>query len=125
MLCDIYGQQEQLARRMRRCCQDPVFRNSSPKDAKGQLARLASGMTGNRSTLERLDVLKLIDVCAILKVEILMLGYLLEQVLIRRDRLLRHQEVLCEFVTAVLVVESGKLCEVLNIYFLFLVYFFF
>ncbi|XP_032306445.1 serine/arginine repetitive matrix protein 2 isoform X3 [Drosophila ananassae] len=106
LLCDIYGQQEQLARRMRRCCQDPVFRSRSPKDSKGQLARLASGMTGNRSTLERLDVLKLIDVCAILKVEILMLGYLLEQVLIGRDRLLRHQEVLCEFVTAVLVVES-------------------
>ncbi|KAH8318116.1 hypothetical protein KR074_009748, partial [Drosophila pseudoananassae] len=105
LLCDIYGRQEQMARQLRRC-QDTAFRCGSPKDPKGQLARLASGMTGNRSTLERLDVLKLIDVCAILKVEILMLGYLLEQVLIVRDRLLRHQEVLCEFVTAVLVVES-------------------
>uniref|UniRef100_A0A6P4E2S6 Titin n=1 Tax=Drosophila rhopaloa TaxID=1041015 RepID=A0A6P4E2S6_DRORH len=106
LLCDIYGRQEQLATRMRRCCRDPVFRSRSSKEKKGQLARLASGMVGNRSTLERLDVHKLIDVCAILKVEILMLGYLLERVLIARDRLQRHQEVLCEFVTAVLVVES-------------------
>ncbi|XP_052835721.1 serine/arginine repetitive matrix protein 2 isoform X4 [Drosophila gunungcola] len=106
LLCDIYGRQEQLAKRMRRCCRDPVFRRRSSKEKKGQLAQLASGMVGNRSTLERLDVRKLIDVCAILKVEILMLGYLLERVLVARDRLQRHQEVLCEFVTAVLVVES-------------------
>nr|XP_044252239.1 titin homolog [Drosophila takahashii] len=106
LLCDIYGRQEQLAKRMRRCCRDPAFPRRSPKQKKGQLAQLASGMVGNRSTLERLDVRKLIDVCAILKVEILMLGYLLERVLVARDRLQRHQEVLCEFVTAVLVVES-------------------
>ncbi|XP_016951015.1 titin isoform X3 [Drosophila biarmipes] len=106
LLCDIYGRQEQLARRMRRCCRDPVFQRGSSKRKKGQLAQLASGMVGNRATLERLDVRKLIDVCAILKVEILMLGYLLERVLVARDRLQRHQEVLCEFVTAVLVVES-------------------
>ncbi|XP_041565580.1 serine/arginine repetitive matrix protein 2 isoform X2 [Drosophila elegans] len=106
LLCDIYGRQEQLAKRMRRCRRDPVFRCRSSKEKKGQLARLASGMVGNRSTLERLDVRNLIDVCAILKVEILMLGYLLERVLLARDRLQRHQEVLCEFVTAVLVVES-------------------
>ncbi|XP_017085453.2 titin homolog isoform X2 [Drosophila eugracilis] len=106
LLCDIYGRQEQLAKRMRRCCRDPVFQRRSSKEKKGQLAQLASGMVGNRETLERLDVRKLIDVCAILKVEILMLGYLLERVLMARDRLQRHQEVLCEFVTAVLVVES-------------------
>ncbi|XP_043657089.1 microtubule-associated protein futsch isoform X4 [Drosophila teissieri] len=105
LLCDIYGRQELLAKRMRRCCRNPVLKRS-PKKKKGQLAQLASGMVGNRSTLERLDVRKLIDVCAILKVEILMLGYLLERVLVARDRLQRHQEVLCEFVTAVLVVES-------------------
>ncbi|KAH8351073.1 hypothetical protein KR084_002589, partial [Drosophila pseudotakahashii] len=108
LLCDIYGRQEQLAKRMRRCCRDKdkVFPRRSPKEKKGQLAQLANGMVGNRSTLERLDVRKLIDVCAILKVEILMLGYLLERVLVARDRLQRHQEVLCKFVTAVLVVES-------------------
>ncbi|KAH8247168.1 hypothetical protein KR032_011596, partial [Drosophila birchii] len=102
LLCEIYGRQEQLAQSMRHSCKDPA----SPREQKGQLARLVSGMIGNRSSLERLNVRKLIDVCAILKVEILMLGYLLEKVLIARDRLQRHQEVLCEFVTAVLVVES-------------------
>jgi len=44
-----------------------------------------------------------------LKVEILMMGYMLERVLITRDRQCRHQEVLCEFVTAVLIVETRKL----------------
>jgi len=107
LLCDIYGRQEVLAKRIRRCCRDPVHKRS-PKKKKGQLAQLASGMVGDRSSLERLDVRKLIDVCAILKVEILMLGYLLERVLVARDRLQRHQEVLCEFVTAVLIVESGE-----------------
>ncbi|XP_033161959.1 microtubule-associated protein futsch isoform X3 [Drosophila mauritiana] len=105
LLCDIYGRQEVLAKRIRRCCRNPVLKRS-PKKKKGQLAQLASGMVGDRSALERLDVRKLIDVCAILKVEILMLGYLLERVLVARDRLQRHQEVLCEFVTAVLIVES-------------------
>ncbi|XP_020810970.1 LOW QUALITY PROTEIN: titin [Drosophila serrata] len=99
LLCEIYGRQEQSRQQS---SQD----SSSSKELKGQLARMVSGMSGNRSTLERLSVRKLIDVCAILKVEILMIGYLLEKVLIARDRLQRHQEVLCEFVTAVLVVES-------------------
>nr|XP_017038169.2 titin isoform X2 [Drosophila kikkawai] len=102
LLCEIYGRQEQLAQIRQHCSKDL----QSPKEQKGQLARMVSGMTGNRSTLERLSVRKLIDVCAILKVEILMIGYLLERVLLARDRLQRHQEVLCEFVTAVLVVES-------------------
>ncbi|KAH8267309.1 hypothetical protein KR018_005202, partial [Drosophila ironensis] len=107
LLCDIYGRQERLARRMRRC-QDRGCPKSSMRseDPKGELASLASGMTGNPAALERLDVCKLIDVCAILKVEILMLGYLLEQVLIVRERLTRHQEILCEFVTAILNVAS-------------------
>ncbi|XP_046865166.1 uncharacterized protein LOC6649543 isoform X3 [Drosophila willistoni] len=68
---------------------------------------MASGMSGSPSDLARLNVRELIDVCAILKVEILMMGYLLERVLIVRDRLQRHQDVLCEFVNAVLIVESN------------------
>ncbi|KAH8247395.1 hypothetical protein KR038_003705, partial [Drosophila bunnanda] len=102
LLCEIYGRQEQLAQSRQHSSQDP----QSSKKLKGQLASMVSGMVGDRSSLERLNVRKLIDVCAILKVEILMIGYLLEKVLIARDRLQRHQEVLCEFVTAVLVVES-------------------
>lgn len=69
---------------------------------------MASSLAGNALALQKLDVPQLIDVSAMLKVELLMMGYLLERVLIRRDRLRRHQEVLCEFVTAVLIVETSE-----------------
>lgn len=69
---------------------------------------MASSLAGNAMALQTLNVPQLIDVSAMLKVEILMVGYLLERVLIRRDRLRRHQEVLCEFVTAVLIVVTSE-----------------
>lgn len=69
---------------------------------------MASSLAGNQKVLETLNVRQLVDVCAMLKVELLMMGYLLERVLVVRDRLQRHQEVLCEFVTAILVVETRK-----------------
>lgn len=69
---------------------------------------MASGLAGNQKVLQTLTVRQLIDVCAMLKVELLMMGYMLERVLITRDRLKRHQEVLCEFVTAILVVETRE-----------------
>lgn len=69
---------------------------------------MASGLAGNQKVLQTLSVRQLIDVCAMLKVELLMMGYMLERVLITRDRLKRHQEVLCEFVTAILVVETRE-----------------
>ncbi|XP_064555047.1 titin isoform X3 [Drosophila montana] len=67
---------------------------------------MASSLAGNQNVLETLNVRQLVDVSAMLKVELLMMGYLLERVLVVRDRLQRHQEVLCEFVTAILVVET-------------------
>ncbi|KAL7731065.1 hypothetical protein ACLKA6_014277 [Drosophila palustris] len=115
LLCDIYGKQEKQAKRLRRCRhlkkspekslskEQRCLRRSSKK---GSLYRMASSLSGNRSALETLDVRQLIDVSAMLKVEILMMGYMLERVLIVRDRHRRHQEVLCEFVTAVLIVET-------------------
>lgn len=123
MLCEIYGKQEQQARRLRRCrhpkdqdkrtgarggggAAGKVRRRSSKNQ--GPLAKMASSLAGNTLALQKLDVPQLIDVSAMLKVELLMMGYLLERVLIRRDRLRRHQEVLCEFVTAVLIVETSE-----------------
>ncbi|EDV93100.1 GH19118 [Drosophila grimshawi] len=112
LLCDIYGKQELQARRLRRSRrqrnQDKLHRCRRSSE-KSPLARMASSLAGNRPALESLDVRQLTDVCAMLKVEILMMGYLLERTLIARDRLKRHQEVLCEFVTAILVVETRKL----------------
>ncbi|XP_034485382.1 golgin subfamily B member 1 [Drosophila innubila] len=115
LLCDIYGKQEVQARRLRRCRyhhKDTEKRQS--KEQRGlrrssrqkSLYRMASSLSGNQSALESLNVRQLIDICAMLKVEILMMGYMLERVLIVRDRQRRHQEVLCEFVTAVLIVET-------------------
>lgn len=69
---------------------------------------MASSLSGNQNALQSLNVRQLIDISAMLKVEILMMGYMLERVLIVRDRQRRHQEVLCEFVTAVLIVESRE-----------------
>ncbi|KAH8417359.1 hypothetical protein KR222_009769, partial [Zaprionus bogoriensis] len=117
LLCDIYGKQEQQARRLRRCRHSKGPDKLSSKEQRrlcrrtrrsstGPLARMASTLAGNAKALESLDVRQLIDVSAMLKVEILMMGYLLEGVLVARDRLRRHQEVLCEFVTAVLIVET-------------------
>ncbi|XP_032288894.1 microtubule-associated protein futsch isoform X2 [Drosophila virilis] len=114
LLCDIYGQQEQQARRLRRCRrqkgQDRRIskeqRHCRRSTKKGPVARMASSLAGNQNVLETLNVRQLVDVCAMLKVELLMMGYLLERVLVVRDRLQRHQEVLCEFVTAILVVET-------------------
>ncbi|XP_030559707.1 microtubule-associated protein futsch isoform X2 [Drosophila novamexicana] len=114
LLCDIYGQQEQQARRLRRCRRQKgqdrrvskEQRHCRRSTKKGPVARMASSLAGNQKVLETLNVRQLVDVCAMLKVELLMMGYLLERVLVVRDRLQRHQEVLCEFVTAILVVET-------------------
>ncbi|XP_023174352.2 uncharacterized protein LOC111601803 isoform X1 [Drosophila hydei] len=115
LLCDIYGKQEQQARRLRRyrryhksqerhSPKEPRFSRRSIK--REPAAKMASSLAGNQRVLETLNVRQLIDVCAMLKVELLMMSYLLERVLVARDRLQRHQEVLCEFVTAILVVET-------------------
>ncbi|TDG43853.1 hypothetical protein AWZ03_009717 [Drosophila navojoa] len=115
LLCDIYGKQEQQARRLRRCRrhqkvqEKPSSKDQRPcrRSAKRESgAKMASGLAGNQKVLQTLSVRQLIDVSAMLKVELLMMGYMLERVLITRDRLQRHQEVLCEFVTAILVVET-------------------
>lgn len=116
LLCDIYGKQKQQARRLRRCRHHRGQDKKSAKEKrlcrrssnKGPLSRMASTLAGNETALQTLSVRQLIDVSAMLKVEILMMGYLLERVLITRDRQRRHQEVLCEFVTAVLIVETSK-----------------
>lgn len=117
LLCDIYGKQEQQARRLRRCRrhqklqekpsskEQRLCRRSAKRETE---AKMASGLAGNQKVLQTLTVRQLIDVCAMLKVELLMMGYMLERVLITRDRLKRHQEVLCEFVTAILVVETRE-----------------
>ncbi|XP_060649511.1 uncharacterized protein LOC132786836 isoform X1 [Drosophila nasuta] len=105
LLCDIYGKQEQQARRLRHC-RDQRTRTTR-SCGKVSLCRMASGLTGNRRVLEALNIRQLIDVSAMLKVEILTMGYMLERVLIARDRQRRHQEVLCEFVTALFVVKTN------------------
>ncbi|XP_017143582.2 titin isoform X2 [Drosophila miranda] len=104
LLCDIYGQQEELARRRCTCHSRDHPLRSCKKKKKGRMAQLASGMTGGRAVLEKLNVRQVIDVVAILKVEILMMGYMLETALIARDRLNRHQEGLCKFI--VIAVEK-------------------
>ncbi|KAH8359418.1 hypothetical protein KR093_006536, partial [Drosophila rubida] len=112
LLCDIYGKQEQQSRRLRRCRDHKTLDRSRTQGRTRRscrrlsLCRMASGLAGNRGVLETLTVRQLIDVSAMLKVEILMMGCVLERVLIARDRQRRRQEVLCEFVTAVLVVET-------------------
>ncbi|XP_034664678.1 uncharacterized protein LOC117899028 [Drosophila subobscura] len=103
LLCDIYGKQEELARSMLLSGRgmDPYpedFPSRSLVKKKGQMSRLVNGMTGGRAVLEKLDVLKLADVADILKTEILLMGYMLQTVLIARDRKKRQQEVLCKFI---------------------------
>ncbi|KAH8307692.1 hypothetical protein KR044_009507, partial [Drosophila immigrans] len=112
LLCDIYGKQEQLGRRLRGCREQkaPEKKKEQGRTIKPcrrkSMSRMVSGLGGNRSFLEALNIRQLIDVTAMLKVEILIMGYMLERVLVTRDRQRRHQEVLCEFVTAVLNVET-------------------
>lgn len=55
--------------------------------------------------LEHFSVRKLIDISAILKLEIRLMGHFLERVLISRERNRRHQDALCGFIDAMLYVR--------------------
>uniref|UniRef100_A0A1A9V933 TBC1 domain family member 30 n=1 Tax=Glossina austeni TaxID=7395 RepID=A0A1A9V933_GLOAU len=96
LLWDIYGRQRQSSSRLRG---EKYFCQSL---ANFVTASDAVGQQRYASELELLSILKLIDICAILKVEMRLMASFLEHVLIERDRLHRQQDYLCAFVDLIL-----------------------
>lgn len=98
LLWDIYGEQRQHRR------SEPQSKNLKDSHLHIMSASV-KGIQRNSGALENLSIRKLIDVCAILKVEIRLMAFLLERVLISRDRNHRIQDVLCGFVDALIHVK--------------------
>lgn len=65
-------------------------------------------MQWNSDKLQRLSCQELSNVCSDLNVQIKMMGYFLERVLIDRERNRRNQEILCGVVDTILHVKFCK-----------------
>ncbi|XP_028897487.2 titin homolog isoform X4 [Zeugodacus cucurbitae] len=101
LLWDIYGKQrrEQHSRRFSK------YSSKFSKDDPDMFDFSSLKFASCAEDLEHFSVRKLIDISAILKVEIRLMGSFLERVLISRERNRRHQDALCGFVDALLYVR--------------------
>ncbi|XP_054729083.1 uncharacterized protein LOC129238067 [Anastrepha obliqua] len=104
LLWDIYGKQQREERSLRFSKYSDKFSKDDPDMADLSSLKFAS----SAKDLEHLGICKLTDISAILKMEISLMGYFLERVLISRERNRRHQEALCAFVDALLFVKFRK-----------------
>lgn len=101
LLWDIYGKQrrEQHSRRFSK------YSSKFSKDDPDMFDFSSLKFASCAKDLEHFSARKLIDISAILKVEIRLMGHFLERVLISRERNRRHQDTLCGFVDALLYVR--------------------
>ncbi|XP_020718162.1 titin isoform X4 [Ceratitis capitata] len=103
LLWDIYGRQrrEQHKRTRRFDKYSGKFRKDDPDMYDYGTLKFAN----SARDLENFSIRRLIDISAILKVEISLMGRFLERVLISRERNRRHQDTLCGYVDALLYLQ--------------------
>ncbi|CAD6993356.1 unnamed protein product [Ceratitis capitata] len=112
LLWDIYGRQrrEQHTRTRRFDKYSGKFRKDDPDMYDYSTLKFAN----SARDLENFSIRRLIDISAILKVEISLMGRFLERVLISRERSRRHQDTLCGYVDALLYLQYRELISETN-----------